>query len=247
VSHRRESAAELVMRTRPLISVALLVLAGLAAPASAAFNYMNQISGANGTGMYPSNFASATACMDDFEINGTTGNGPQGIMVPILGIEAVFRGAVPSAVRVNIYHNNFPDLNNLRTQQVGDAFSRDIDLIMGGQVFIQPYPVPGDNGNFVDAFLLSISFNDLNLEFGSYYLSIQALGLPPTAPFFILGSDNVTDGTPNDLVQVLNQGAGGLANVIPDNAAYRVIGVPTPGTVALIGLAGLAAMRRRRR
>lgn len=234
------------MRTRLMSTVVIALVAGLAAQAQAAVNYLNQITGGNASGMYLSSASAGSACMDDFEIFGTQGNGPM-VTAQIVAVEAVFRGVIPPAFQVNVYNNTGdPAFTNLRTLQQGNAFSQIFDFNMS-EVQIQAFPVPGESGNFPNSFLLTISLNNVHLDLGEYYLSIVAVGLDASAPFFIVGSDTVTDGTPNNLVQVLNQGPAGIANVIPDNAAYRVIGVPTPGAVGLLGLAGIAAMRRRRR
>jgi hypothetical protein len=93
---------------------------------------------------------------------------------------------------------------------------------------------------------MTINLPGFSLPFGAYYLSIQSMD--PTGEFSIVGSDNVTEGTPNDLVQVFNQGLpANAATQIPDNAAYRVMGIPTPGAAGVFGLGLLAAARRRRR
>jgi hypothetical protein len=200
---------------------AITWMALLAAPAKAA-NYMDQISRASAMGMFPASASAGTACMDDFEINGLAGEGSG----RIVAIQAVVRGAMPPAFRVNIYHNTHdPLFTNLRMQPVGDAFTQ---VFPAPLIAAQPFPVPGETGTFPGAILLTFQFESLFLPLGDYYLSVVAEN--NAEPFFIVGSDTVTEGqgTPLNLVRVTNQGPAGNAQVVANNAAYRVIGVPAP-------------------
>lgn len=227
------------MRLR--LSVIVAAVLGCALSAQGAINYLDQITGASGTGSYLC--SGGSACIDDFEINGIAG--PGNGFVALTGVQAVITsssGALPDAFRVNIYTND-GTLNNLRSQVQGDVFTQIFSIGDPG-VTIQPYPVPGDNGNFPGSFLVTVHF-DVNVAFGQYYLSVGAANVLGDA-FFIRGSNNVTEGTPNNLVQVTNQGPGGNAQFVNDNAAFRVMGVPTPGAAGALVLAGLMAARRRR-
>ncbi|MGD9689259.1 MAG: hypothetical protein AB7K52_00080 [Phycisphaerales bacterium] len=218
----------------------LTAIAGLSAPASAA-NFLDQVTGGNGTGLYL--VSSGNACIDDFEINGIAGAG--GGFVPLTGVQAVLfspSGLLPDQVRVSIYSND-GTLANIRGNAIGNVFSQ-VFALSNGEGMVQPFPIPGETGNFPGALLITLPF-DFNINFGQYFLSIQAqnaLG----SEFFVRGSDNVVEGTLNNLITVANQGPMGTLGFVEDNAAYRVMGIPTPGAVSMLVLGGLVAARRRR-
>lgn len=241
------------IRRRCWMIAAPLALA-LAANAMAAINYLDQITGGTTTGMYQSQISTLgnVSCDDDFEIEGVAGVGPQSGIV-LMGVQAVFAKTGPGpfapsgGFRVNIFSNDGdPSREFVRTHPLGDVFTRDFTP---AQSMVSPVQIPGPNGNFADAFVVTFDLGSIMVPLGSYYLSVQAItGSDTSSQYFVLGSDHVTIGTPNDLFRVFNPGAGGTVSpLLPDNAAYRVIGVPGPGGAALVSVGVLAMLRRRRR
>ena len=98
---------------------------------------------------------------------------------------------------------------------------------------------------------LDISAANLDLADGDYWLAVVPV------------NDFATNGQTGILVSTINDGPGGDMNAMqanpgggfgfPDNLseieqnlAYRITAVPAPGAVALLGLAGLIGIRRRR-
>ncbi|MBL8757688.1 MAG: hypothetical protein JNK35_04570 [Phycisphaerae bacterium] len=233
--------------------VASLVVSALAGTAAVADPILDHVTGGSGTGSYQSQSSAAgsTVCMDDFEINGTQGVGPQGAFA-ITRVESVFRvegGAFgPQGFRVNIYTNDGNPLReNARTHVEGDRFSR---IVQAGDPMLSvvPWPFPGESTNFPGTFLVRIDFGLSGpvLPLGSYFLSVVALEQNPSIQYFVSGSNSTEVGTPGDVFGVFNQGPGGQIVDFADNAAYRIIGVPGPGAAALLVLGGVMASRRRR-
>jgi MYXO-CTERM domain-containing protein len=229
---------------------AAIACLALLAGATHAAPILDQITGGLASGLYRSQASASgvTACMDDFEINGTQGVGGQGAFA-IDQIESVFRvqgGAfAPQGFRVNIYTNDGNPLrDHVRTMLEGDRFSR---IVQVGDPALSFSPLGLESG-FPGDFLVSFNFGPSGpvLPLGSYFLSVVAIELNPTIEYFVVGSSTSAVGTPNDVFRVNNQGPLGTISDFADNAAFRVNGVPGPGAAGLLGLAGLLAARRRR-
>lgn len=233
-------------------TIAVAALAGLAASASAQFVLMNQI-GPNNTytsgqaaracqEFEPANASFNVAMIDDFVV------GPGGVR--LLRAEAVMTGfGLPSGVtnnfdrvtgwRVEIYTSVAAAGSNL----TGDAGS--VTIPAANAVVTTPFTTSPASGHV----MLDISAANINLAQGVYWLAVI-----PQMAFAGNGQLGVNDSTfvgfpSNNNSHQVNPGGGfgfGPSVARDTNSAYRLIAIPAPGAMALLGLAGLAAARRRR-
>ncbi len=233
--------------------IAVAALAGVSASASAQFVLMDQI-GPNSSftegqparanqEFEAANAAFHVAMIDDFFV------GPNG--ATILTAEAVMTGfGLPTGVT-----NNFDRVTGWRldiyssptaaaTNFAGDVAS--VAVPAASAVLTIPFTTSAASGHV----LIDVSAANINLGAGQYWMA-----LIPQMAFAGNGQLGVNDstfgGTPGNLNSVQTNPGGGFAfpggQVARDtNSAYRLTAVPTPATLALLGLAGLTAARRRR-
>jgi hypothetical protein len=241
----------MALRTARIASAALLAMA---AGASADVVVFDQIgvdpSATSGGAVYASqDFPDLPtfniAAVDDF----TTTGGTISTVEAVLGF---FNTGAPSFGNVTGYNVQFyTSLAAAAANQAGDAGS--VTVAPGLVTITQPWGPTADGRG-----LVSIPVSGITLGAGTFWVAVQ-----PIMGFATGGQIGPVNSTIGDLnAYQANPGGGfgfpgNMAQIDGDqitpgiqgvNLAYRVsMVVPAPGSLALLGLGGLAAARRRRR
>lgn len=228
------------------VSVFGTVLALSIAGASSAAVIFDQIGGAPPIGADASasqifeaaNSAFNIATLDDFSVSGGVGQ--------LTSVDVVMRGyngftsiANVTSYTVSIYSSVAAAGANL----TGDAGSAAVALASATVT---------DLGGLNYLISLDVSGSGINLADGTYWVAVMA-SLPFSGGGQLGVSNSLINNGPgaNPNAAQANPGGGfgfGPTQTIagPVNAAYRINAIPAPGAMALIGLAGLAGLRRRR-
>lgn len=228
-------------------------LAGISASASAQFALIDQI-GPNSTfqegqpGRASQEFEAANAAfhvamIDDFRVNHAAG-------VTLRVAEAAVVGFnIPGGMSNNLHlvtgwrFEVYSSVAAAGANLTGDVASTTIAA--GAAGITTPWTTAPQSGLVT----LDISGANIHLNPGLYWMAII-----PQLAFGTGGQLGVYDSTfvgfpANGNSHQVNPGGGfGFGQSAPrdTNSAYRLTAIPAPGAIALMGLAGLAAVRRRR-
>ncbi|HRQ76256.1 MAG TPA: hypothetical protein PK098_10095 [Phycisphaerales bacterium] len=234
------------MKVVPVISAALTL--GIAGTCSAniIFDQIGAVPPLDGVAFAsqifePANAAFNIAALDDFTVSGGKGS--------ITTVEAIMRG-----------FGGFTSINNVTgwSVEIYSSVAAAGASLTGnaGSAFLTSATIVNLGGTFNFHITLDVTGLGLNLADGDYWIAvIPHLAFSGGGGQLGVSGSTIEDGPgagPN--AHQANPGGGFgfgpttqiLSGGAPQNLAYRITAVPAPGALALLGIAGLCGVRRRR-